>query len=132
MELLKVYAYMWLDSYQTSSLSTYFYFNTFPNILLNGTLEDPNAPTSLLAADEKAFVDNFMGTLSYLKAVTFIGVCLVGFLLIAIRLWDNLLLVEYLIIVEGLHLDIIKARGRELKSALGQLHRLRANYVSGV
>lgn len=51
MELLKVYAFMWLDSYKTSPLNVYFYFSIFPNILLNGTLDDPNALTSLLYAD---------------------------------------------------------------------------------
>lgn len=118
MKLLKVYAFIWLDTFKTSTLNLNYYADTFPNILLNGTLDDPYALTSLLSVDLNIFTDNFMKTLSYLKAVACIGVGLVGLLLIAIRLWDNLLLVEYLIIVEGLHLDIIKTRGREVKSAL--------------
>lgn len=51
MELLKVYAFMWLDTYKTSSLNVNFYANTFPNILINGTLDDPNALSSLLSVD---------------------------------------------------------------------------------
>lgn len=70
--------------------------------------------------------------MSYLKVVACLGVGLVGLFLIIIRFRDYLPLVDYLIIVESLHLDIIGWRGRELKSALSQLHRLRTNYVSGV
>lgn len=86
MELIKVYAFIWLDSYKTSTLNLNFYVNVFPNILLNGTLDDPTALTSLLAVDQNLFVDNFMGTLSYLKLVICIGISMVGLFLLAIRL----------------------------------------------
>jgi hypothetical protein len=99
MELLKVYAFMWLDTYKKSALNVYFFTIPFPNILINGTLDDPNALTSLLSGDSTIYTSNFLAELSYLKLVACIGVGVVGLLLIVIRFRDNLLLVDYLILV---------------------------------
>jgi hypothetical protein len=89
MELLKANTFVWLSTLHASPLNTNFYTQTFPNILLNGTLDAPSALSTLLDTDQTAYTANLLSTISYLEVLACVGVGLTGLLLALLRLWGQ-------------------------------------------
>jgi hypothetical protein len=125
-------SFIWLSNLNTTSLNINFYTQTFPNILINGTLESINALSAYLDADQLTYTTNLLSTITYFEALTGVAIGLAAVLMVILRMRDNISLMDYLGVVERIKSELLISRGRELKSALGQLHHLRSNCITGI
>jgi hypothetical protein len=93
-------SFIWLSNLNTTSLNINFYTQTFPNILINGTLESINALSAYLDADQLTYTTNLLSTITYFEALTGVAIGLAAVLMVLLRMRDNLPLMDYLGVVE--------------------------------
>ena len=71
-------------------------------------------------------------TLSHLNAISLVLVAILGALTVFLRIRDNRALIDFLAIVECIPSSQLNDRIWELKSAITQLHQVKANRIESI
>jgi hypothetical protein len=128
-QLMKSQTFTWLSNLKSAPLNLGFYSQLFPSIMLNSTLDKSNSLTILVENSQIKYIADLNTSIQFYQALSFVFIGLLGVIVVTLRVMDNIALIRYLKIVECIKPEQLSQRTKELKSALTQLHQLRANRI---
>lgn len=131
-QLMKSQTFTWMNTLNSSTYNNGFYSNLFPQIMQNSTIDSDTSLVTRITSSYDSYIDNLLSLIDNYQALTAVLIFLLGFVVIAIRINQNRVLISYLNIVECIKTEQLNERIKEVKSAINQIHQLRGNRIESI
>lgn len=131
-QLLKSQTFTWMDTLNSSKFNYGFYSGLFPSIMLNSTMDNSDALTTMVTKSQDNYIANLLALINNYQALIAVLIIILGVFIITVRVSDNRSLISHLNIVECIKTEQLNERIKEVKSAINQIHQLRGNRIESI